>query len=496
MSKKKSLEKTVLDLSENHKLIVVSNRGPIQYRIDNGDLVASRGGGGLIAALDSVLKLTRSLWIAAAMSPGDREVAAQADTIGIPPDKPLYQVKLVELEPNVFDQYYNKISNRYLWYLQHYLFDAIRQPSIDKEVKLAWTNGYVAANKKFADVIIENSKKDESPIILLQDYHLYLAAGFIRRRKPKAILFHFIHIPWCCPDYLRILPTEFRRAILQSLLENNIVGFHSWRYVRNFLYCCQEFLGHKIDLRKHRVYIGDRIVRVKAYPISVDAKELTTFSTTPAVLSAEEEIIKAGERYKLIIRVDRAELSKNIVRGFEAYAHFLREHPQWQKKVQFLAFAYPTRSGIEEYGVYRQEMEAKTEEINLEFGDNDWLPIDLRISDNYPRSVAALKNYDVLLVNPIFDGMNLVAKEGAILNKKNGVILLSENAGAYDELRDGVLSINPFDIENTGANIYKALNMAPIEREAHAKRLQGIIKRNDIYAWLYHQLRDIEKLTL
>lgn len=495
MSKKKSLKKTVLDLADNHKLIVVSNRGPIQYKFDNGNLTAKRGAGGLITALDSVLKITKSLWIAAAMSPGDREVARRGRLIGMPEDDPLYQVKLVDFDPYVFDQYYNQISNRYLWYLQHYLFDTIRQPRIDKDVKLAWNNGYAAVNWKFADTILENTEETDSPIVLLQDYHLYLVAGAIRRRKPRAILFHFIHIPWCCPDYLRFLPSEFRLAILRSLLENNIIGFHSWRYVRNFLYCCQEFLGDRIDLKKHRVYVGERIVRVKAYPISVDVDKLLTFSSSAEVAAAEEEIVAAGEKYKLILRVDRAELSKNLVRGFDAYAYFLRAHPEWQKKVKFLAFAYPTRKDIEEYELYRHEIENKVSDINREFGGDGWQPIDLRISDNYPRSVAALKNYDVLLVNPIFDGMNLVAKEGAILNQKNGAILLSENAGAYEELRDGVVSVNPFDIENTGAGIYQALNLAPIEREARAKRLREIIKRNDIYAWLHHQLQDINKLT-
>jgi len=495
MSKKKSLEKTVLDLAAKDKLIVISNRGPIQYQFDNGNLIAKRGAGGLITALDSVLKITKSLWIAAAMSPGDVEVARRGELIGIPADNPLYYVKLVDFEPYVFNQYYNQISNRYLWYLQHYLFDAVRQPNIDKDTKFAWNNGYVAANKRFANTVLENTEDTDSPIVLIQDYHLYLVAGYIRRQKPKAFLFHFIHIPWCCPDYLRLLPTEFRRAILESLLENNIIGFHTWRYVRNFLYCCHEFLGRRIDIRKHQVYVGDRVIKVKAYPISVNADELRDFSTSADVAAAEKEIIEVEKKYKLIVRVDRAELSKNLVRGFDAYAFFLREHPEWRGKVKFLAFAYPTRKDVEEYAIYRREIEDKAESINNEYGDNAWRPIDLRISDNYPGSIAALKHYDVLMVNPIFDGMNLVAKEGAVLNQKNGVIILSENAGAYDELRDGVISVNPFDIEDTGASIHKALRMAPIEREARAKRLREIVERNDIYAWLRHQLQDIKKLA-
>lgn len=495
MSKSQLLKKTIKKVVGDRRLILVSNRGPIQfYNSEDGSLRSRRGSGGLITALDAVLKTTNALWIAAAITPEDRLKAKDDKLIDVPDEKPEYQVKLVDLDPLVFDRYYNQISNRFLWYLQHYLFDALHQPVFDNKVKLAWYNGYLPANKSFAAAVGALTSDVADPIILLQDYHLYMVAGYLRRLKPAATIFHFLHIPWCCPDYLRFLPAEFRSPILQSLLESDIIGFHCWRYVRNFLYCCQEFLGHQIDLRKHNVYVGERIVSVKAYPISIGVDDLIKFADSEDVIAEEEQILAEAKNYKLIIRVDRAELSKNLVRGFEVYELFLRQYPDWRGKVKFLAFAYPTREELKEYRHYRDQVEAKVTAINQEFGTDFWQPIDLQISDNYNRSIAALKNYDVLLINPIYDGMNLVAKEAAVINRKDGVIILSENAGAFEELRDGVLGINPFDIEDAMVKLKQALTMSPLERSSRAKRLREIVTRNDILKWLLHQLRDIQKI--
>lgn len=489
------LYRTIRETISDRRLVLVSNRGPVQFTENStGGLAAKRGSGGLITALDSVLKTTKALWIAAAISDADRKIAAAGNLIGVPESDPSYWVKLVALDPEIFDLYYNQISNRFLWYLQHYLFDTLHQPVFDSEVKRAWHDGYVPANQKFADAIAEETKDTENPVILLQDYHLYLVAGFLRRQKPDATIFHFLHIPWCCPDYWRFLPAEFRTVILQSLLESDIVGFHTWRYVRNFLFCCQEFLGYRIDLRKHRVYVGERSVSVKAYPISISVEELVSCAGSQAVAAEEAVILNKSRKYKLITRVDRAELSKNLVRGFQAYELFLRQRPSWHGKVKFLAFAYPTREELKEYRDYRVEVEAKVAEINKEFGTDAWQPVELHIKDNYHRSIAALKHFDVLLTNPIYDGMNLVAKEAAVVNQNDGVIILSENAGAFEELRDSVLGVNPFDIDDTMLKIEQALTMSPLERGARAKRLRAIVTRNDILKWLTHQLRDIRNV--
>lgn len=496
MKKNRLLKKTIDDVLGGRNLVLVSNRGPVQFDVDdNGNRRWRRGAGGLITALHSVLTATKALWVAAAMSDEDRVVAREDALIGLPEDDPLYWVRLVGIPPETYDLYYNKISNEVLWFLHHYLFDTLRRPSFDKNSKIAWSEGYVDVNRRFAEKVAAITKDDPSPIVLIQDYHLYLVAGFLRQLKPGALLFHFVHVPWCSPDYFRFLPSEMRQRILESLLANDIVGLHTWRYARNFMECCQDFLGCRIDLRHHKVFVGNRVVLVKAYPISISVEELTAIADSPEVTREKARFMKLKEKCRLIVRIDRAELSKNLIRGFEAYALLLEDHPELRGKVKFLAYAYPTREGISEYRTYRDEIVAIVDRINSEFGDDSWQPVELGLEDNYRRSVAAMGSFDVLLTNPIFDGMNLVAKEASILNTSDGVIVLSENAGAYEELRDGVLGVNPFDIEDTKNKLYQALTMTPLERGLRANRLREIVTRNDILKWLIHQLRDIKKVS-
>lgn len=490
------LKKRIKQVLGGRNLVLVSNRGPVQFGLNaNGEREWRRGAGGLITALHSVLTTTKALWVAAALSDEDRIVAQEDKLIGLPENDPMYWVYLVDMPPAVYDLYYNEISNKLLWFLHHYLFDALHEPSFSRETKTAWTQGYIEVNRRFAEKVATITRDDPRPIVLIQDYHLYLVAGILRQLKPEALLFHFIHVPWCSPDYFRFLPAEMRQRILESLLENDIIGLHSWRYVRNFMHCCRDFLGCRIDLKRHKVYVGNRAVYVKAYPISISVEELTGIADSAEAAKERLKFAKLREKYQLIVRIDRAELSKNLVRGFEAYSLLLKNHPELRGKVKFLAFAYPTREGLIQYKEYRDSIEGTVKQINKEFGNDDWLPVELVIEDNYYRSVAVMSSFDVLLTNPIFDGMNLVAKEASILNKQDGVVILSENAGAYEELRDGVLGVNPFDVEETANKLYQALTMTPLERGLRADRLREIVSRNDVLKWLLHQLKDIEKAS-
>ncbi len=475
-------------------MVLVSNRGPVTFERDgSGERIAKRGAGGLITALDSALASASALWVASALSPEDRAVAAEEHPFTWPPENPRYQVSLVDIEPGPFDLYYNEISNKILWFLQHYLFNPIKQPSIGPEDHIAWESGYRFVNQLFADKIAAVIEDEPEPVVMIQDYHLYLACGLVRRVRPDVHLLHFTHIPWPAADYFRLIPAKWRREILESMLACDVVGFHSQRYARNFMECCQDFLGAKVINRGQRVIFGDREVAVRAYPISIDSTELIAHKERRPVSEWRAKIEEERGHCQLIVRVDRAELSKNLVRGFAAYRLLLQEHPEHKGRVKFMAFAYPTRQEIPEYGEYRAEIEAAVAAINKEFGSDDWRPVELEIEDDFDRSVAAMTTYDVLLTNPIFDGMNLVAKEAAILNERDGVIVLSENAGAYEELRDGVLGTNPFDIEETMERLHQALVMTPLEREARAARVKEIVLRNDALKWLKHQVADLLK---
>ena len=474
--------------------MLASNRGPIQFERDkHGKTEWRRGAGGLISALNSVLKATKSIWVASAMTDEDRRVAKDHKLLGLPKNDPFCWIYLLDVPQSAYDAYYNDISNGVLWFLQHLLFDTANEPTFNPQLRKSWVDGYVTVNESFAEAILSLTKDEDEPIVMIQDYHLYLVGGMLRQAKPDAILFHFVHIPWCSPDYFRILPGDMRQSILESLLANDIVGFHSRRYVRNFILCCQDFLGCRVDLRTNKVFFGDRTVSIKAYPISISVEELESIAESPEVAAELTKLDKLKEEYQLIVRIDRAELSKNLIRGFEAFALLLDVHPELKGNVKFLAYAYPSRENLDKYRNYRQAVQEKVDDINSTYSTKKWQPIELHLDDNFRRSVAVMSNFDVLLTNPVFDGMNLVAKEASVLNNRDGVIVLSENAGAYEELRDGVLGINPFDVEDTMNKLHQALIMTPLERGLRASRLKEIVKRNDVSKWLRHQLRDVEK---
>ncbi len=493
MNAKKQSTNNIKNLLDGRELVFVSNRGPVTFERNDKKRVAKRGAGGLITAVDSALSFSRALWVAGALSPEDRVVAAEGRALPWPPKDPRYQMSLVDIEPQRFELYYNEISNKILWFLQHYLFDPVKQPTIGPAEHIAWKSGYRYVNKLFADSIAAVIEDEPEPVVMVQDYHLYLVSGLIRQIRPDARILHFTHIPWPAADYFRLIPAEWRREILESLLACDVVGFHSRRYGRNFMDCCRDFLGAKIDSRGQRVVFRNREVAVRAYPISIDSDELLAHKERQSVTAWQTKFEEERGDCQLIVRIDRAELSKNLVRGFAAFRLLLQEHPEYLGKVKFLAFAYPTRQEVPDYARYRAQIETVAKDINDEFGSADWSPIELEIEDDFDRSVAAMTTYDVMLTNPIFDGMNLVAKEAAILNERDGVIVLSENAGAYEELRDGVLGVNPFDIKETMDRLHQALVMTPLEREARAARVKEIVLRNDSHKWLTHQVADLLK---
>ncbi|MDP2211891.1 MAG: trehalose-6-phosphate synthase [Candidatus Aquicultor sp.] len=494
-SKEKARVQSLKKLLADRSIILVSNRGPIQFDYDDaGEIEAKRGGGGLVTAMTAVSEETHATWISAAMTDAERSLARARTTLAFPKENPLYHLRLIDIPESMYNQYYNVISNPLLWFIQHYIWDLAKNPSFTSEVHDAWHNGYVAANRIFAEAAVDACRGHERPIIMLQDYHLYTAAKHIREMTDKPLLFHFTHIPWPEPDYLSVLPQQFRVELLEGILSNDLVGFQSRRYANNFLLCCRKLLGCRVNWRRRTVRWKERDVYVRAYPISIDHTSLQTFSETDPVNDYEARLEKDYEGLKLIVRSDRSDLSKNIVRGFRAFETLLEKHPGLAGQVKFLALLYPTRENIKEYTDYRIEIEQAVADINNRLKTADWTPIYLRLYDNYEESVAALKVYDVLLVNPIYDGMNLVAKEGPVVNKRNGVLVLSENAGASEELRDAGLVVNPFDIDGTADALYQALTMSERDKATRSAIMKEIVTRNNSIKWLHYQLKDIVKL--
>ncbi|MGQ9475765.1 MAG: alpha,alpha-trehalose-phosphate synthase (UDP-forming) [Actinomycetota bacterium] len=476
-------------------VIVASNRGPVEFRRDaDGRIKPYRGAGGVVTAMSTALMATEAVWISASRTREDALVSSGApgQRLAMPPEKPQYWVKFVTPDKRDYHQYYNVISNSLLWPLQHYLFDITSNPSIGEEIHRAWKEGYRKVNRIFADEIVREIRStDRKPLVFLQDYHLFLCAAYIRRREPDVLIHHFTHCPWVQPDYLRFLPQPMRRELLQGMLANDVLGFHTHHYVNNFLQCCREAeaVRASVDAKRRVVRLGDRETLVRHYPISIDHESLEKAASRPEVALHRERLRALAGTRKLLVRVDRVEPSKNILRGLQAYELFLRRNPRWHERVIFANLLYPSREDLPLYRNLRREIEELSHTINREYGTLEWDPVYLEIQDNYPRSVAALREFDVLLVNPVIDGMNLVSKEGAVLNSRNGVIILSVNAGAYQELRSGVLPVNPLDVAETAEVIRQALELGERKRKVMSREAREAVQANTSFKWFVQQMR-------
>lgn len=480
----------------DNELILVSNRGPISYTRDGkGDLKTVRGAGGLVTALLGVASACDITWIASAMTPEDNEVSLRVGggRVDVKHGDNRLGLRFVVTDPDTYNKFYNIIANPMIWFIQHYLWDLSLAPDIRANEFDAWENGYQVVNRQFADAVSDElqQRPGEKPVVMLHDYHLYTCPELVRQRHPDAFLHQFIHIPWPQSDSWRVLPRHIRRAVVKGLLANDIVAFHTSRYVRNFLVCCEELLGLEVDYQNCTVSYQGREVWARAYPISIDCADFEQLAESPAVLSEEENLLDIRREY-LILRVDRMDLSKNIVRGFKAYDMFLDEHPEFRQRITFLALLQPSREDVDEYVRYRKKIMREVEVINTKHGTANWMPIDVRMQDNFTRSVAAYKQFDVLMVNAIYDGMNLIAKEAGLINRKNGVIVLSENAGAHEELGDYCISVSPFDLESQSRAIYQALTMEKDDKERLAGKIRETVKNNDIHKWIETQFVDIK----
>jgi trehalose 6-phosphate synthase len=486
-------------------LIVASNRGPVTFVYEGGKKFSSRrGSGGVVTAVSSIARERQPVWIACAMTEGDRRRAAlaneQGETLIVPPGpNPEFRLRFVVPDNETYNKYYNEISNPLLWFLQHYLWDTPRSPDITGETHDAWNTGYSVVNQMFSDEIIAALDEfDPAPMIMLQDYHLYLVAGLIREKRPDAIIQQFVHIPWPDPDYWRLLPLSIRRAICEGMLGNDIIGFQTREHARSFLYTCEAYVPDAVvDYAGRGVLWDGRRIEVRSYPISIDVEAVRRAAYSTEARSHDRYLPNYLNEFT-VLRVDRAEPSKNIVRGFQAFDRMLEMHPEFLGRVNFLAILVPSRLDVMEYQEYLDNVSSIVGRINAKYAnvETSWQPIHVLMGENYPRALAAMKWYDVLLVNTIIDGMNLVAKEGCLLNERNGVLILSEGAGAANQLGEDALMIAPADVEGTAKAIYQALTMPLAERRRHAENLRRSVESDDVAKWFREQLWDIGKYAI
>jgi trehalose 6-phosphate synthase len=479
-------------MNSNSPLVLVSNRGPVTFQ-PGGEI--KRGTGGLVTALIGLASYRDATWIASAMTDEDVEMAERNNGQAFPvraPDGGEYRVKLVASDPDAYDRFYNIMANPMLWFIQHYLWDLSNAPDIRRNETEAFEFGYNAVNEDLARAVLEEIEGVENPVVMVHDYHLYTLPGLIRRARPDAFLHHFVHIPWSQSDSWRVLPSMIREDIYRGILANDIVGFHTRSYRRNFLQCCEDLMGFEVDHKGGVVRCDDREVWVRNYPLPIDAGAVQGVAARGRTKEFESELLRR-RRDHLILRVDRADLSKNVLRGFGAFDLFLEQHPEFRERVTFIAQLMPSRTDVPEYAEYLERIEAVVAVVNHRHGSPDWMPIQLKLRDDLEEAVAAYKHYDVLIVNAMFDGMNLVAKEGPMVNERAGVSILSENTGAHEELGEYALSVNPFDIQELADSIHAALTMDRSERERRHEGLKSIVTARDPGDWIDEQLQDIRR---
>lgn len=494
------LQQLCRELSEHRNFIIASNRGPIEYRTDEqGNIRGRRGSGGVVTALSAISQFVDLTWVASAMGEGDRHAAEQAEgaRFRAPVHGSNFNIHFVVSPGSTYHKFYSIFCNPLLWFLQHNMWNASHTPNIDARVYDAWETGYKSVNRAIAEaVIVDAQGNDSPPLVMLHDYHLYLAAGYIRERVPDSIIQHFTHIPWPATYTWQLIPKAMVQEICEGLCACDIVGFQTETDVRNFLNTCETYI-EKADVhyKEPSIDVGDRRVMVKHYPISIDVPNLKRLTTSTWCRSYEDKLRPLFDR-KTIVRVDRMEPSKNIVRGFRAFDLLLERYPELRGQVSFIAFLVPSRTRIKQYRRYTEEVNGIVDLINSKHGDDGWSPITTFYENNYVQAIAALRFYDVLLVNPVIDGMNLVAKEGPTVNQHDGVLVLSESAGACQQLRDYALPVTPTDIEGTMEALYKALTMDEEDRKQRAAALKRSIEEEDIILWFYQQLSDINALAL
>lgn len=449
------------------ELAVLSNRGPVSFAYGaDGSLQSKRASGGMVAVLGPGVVEHDAVWLATALSDADRAAtgSGEARIEG-------YRLRSLPIEAGRFRQYYDVVANQTLWFLLHGLWDLPRRPRFDRHWHQAWS-AFEAVNRQFAEAVATDLAPGAT--VLINDYQLALVGAELRRLRPDVRSSVFIHTPFCHPGELEVLPAAAANGLLAGLAGAGACGFHSHRWADAFEACC----------RQRRIPTPETFVS----PAAVDGGGLTTMAASPecdAELRLLEERI--GDR-RLIVRADRIELSKNVLRGFHAFDDLLAAEPAWRGRVIFGAFVYPSRESLAEYLGYRHEIEAVVRMINAKWATPDWTPILLDMVDNYPRTVAALRRYDVLMVNPVRDGLNLVAKEGPIVNQRDGVLLLSPGAGAWDELGAHAVEAHPFDVAGTADALAAALTMGADERAARAHALRKVATARTPLDWFADQL--------
>ncbi|MGW0699473.1 alpha,alpha-trehalose-phosphate synthase (UDP-forming) [Streptomyces sp. NPDC002867] len=449
------------------QILVASNRGPVSYSPDGkGGLDARRGGGGLVSGLSAIGSDAQSLWVCAALGDGDREAVRRG--VSEP------GVRMLDIDPAIHSDAYNGIANSVLWFVHHMLYQTPLEPVFDREFRRQW-DAYRAYNSAFAEALAAEAAQGAA--VLVQDYHLALVPGMLRQMRPDLRIGHFTHTPWAPPDYFGLLPDDVAEELLRGMLGADRLGFLTQRWADAFAACCERVTG------------GTGTTEIGVHGLGADADFLRERAHRPDVAEQMAQLREqVGEGRRTIVRVDRTELSKNIVRGLLAYQELLETRPEWRERVVHIALAYPSRQDLAVYRDYTAEVSRIAAEINERYGTAGWTPVVVHVKDDFARSLAAYRLADVALVNPIRDGMNLVAKEVPVVSDAGCALVLSREAGAYWDLGEDAITVNPYDVTGTAEALHAALTMPDAERAERTKRLSAAATSLPPRRWFLDQL--------
>jgi trehalose 6-phosphate synthase len=461
-------------------LVVVSNRGPFTLDTEPGGGVTVRAAaGGMAPSLSGALaeKPVTSgdgaLWVASALTEADR-LHASAGSVATGQES--LKLRTVAVAAEVGRAAYDVIANGTLWFLHHGLFDHARRPRFDRVWHEAWER-YCQFNEAFAETIAEEAASGAT--VVVNDYHLALVGRYLTKRRPDLATTFFCHTPFCPPEDLAMLPDKACVELMESLASFGSCGFHVARWRDAYLRCASS-----VGVVASSTFIA---------PLAADAKRLDEVAESEDCRLRLERLEDRLDGRTLLLRSDRVELSKNLIRGFLAFDELLGASPQWRGRLVFLARVYSSRESLPEYLAYRTETEHVVERVNERWGSPGYTPVVLDLEDDFAATVAAMRRYELLVLNPIRDGLNLVAMEGPALNERDGVIVLSREAGAYEHLADLAVGINPFDITGTAAALASSLSMSPGERAGRAAALRRRARSRTPADWLT-EVRDAARV--
>lgn len=487
------------------RLIVAANRGPAQfYQRADGKFVARQASGGLATAFVSLAAGSDLSWIAVAGTEVERRAFEEKPhrVVRIGPAR--VDTRYVAVPDRIYKLYYDDISNSTLWFAQHYLFHPDLSPDFGLAERQAWHEGYVTVNRMVADAIVAEIQgltpaEQAQAVVMIQDYQLYLVPGMLREALPGVTQSHFVHIPWPALRYWQMLPQEIYGQIIASMLANNVVGLQTMQDVKSFLACVAEVQPQatitSADDANYITWHGHRLL-VKAYPIGINADHIRTLAHSRAAKSGFAGIARYFADRQTILRVDRLEPTKNIIRGLEAFETLLEQHAELRGKVRFVMMLVPSREGVRRYRDYARRVNKLVQKINAKYGTPDDPAVVHVAGNDQARALAAMRVCDVLLVNSVIDGMHLGAKEAAVVNEKQGVLVISRTAGVYQQLGDGAaLGVSPLDVQATADALYHALTLPQAERAALAEEACHRVEDHDVFAWLEDQLVDARHMA-